>query len=122
MGSKKGLISGVASGAASGAAAGSSVGPWGTAIGGVVGGVVGGITGNAEDKDSELEQSKLEEEQRRKERETQASILLGLSNNQIARRSQNMNSLQFLASQRGSAEISARNRSVRDAILFGGTQ
>jgi outer membrane lipoprotein SlyB len=109
----KGLYTGLASGAISGATAGSVVPGWGNLIGGVVGAVAGGIGGYENDQKTQ--------------EQTDAANLAAMNSSQFGEnktaeamsdeeRKQGMAALQYLASQRASAQANGNLRSFRNSI------
>jgi hypothetical protein len=116
MGTKK--WTGAGSGALQGAGTGFAVGgPLGAIAGGLYGGILGGVAGNEEDELTEYERAQLEEEKRKREMESGFSHLMALRGAKQGDRSQVMNTLQFLASQRATAAQNSKRRLLRDTIL-----
>ena len=115
--SRKGLWTGLASGAATGAAAGSAAGGVGALPGGILGAIAGGISGSMDDTDTDYERAQVEEEKRRQEKESGFSHLMTLRGAEQIDRSQGLNALSLLGSQRAAAAVNGRRRALRQSIF-----
>lgn len=116
--SKKGVLSGAISGGFEGAGAGMKLGgnPWLTAGTTAVGMVAGALGAGADSQETEEERrARMELEQQKFAEEKKMNNINILQSN----RAQGMSALNYLASERGTANINARSRLARDFVLGG---